>query len=173
MNLRQVVVLGVAALIVAPAAFALGMMLTSADAQETPPAEPTPIVIYEYDDDVPPETITVVEVPGEVGGASGSSSSCTPSTLGSATQPTSGEWLYLSTICRYISLPDDVDHTGTAWGLCAPQLPGDTDYDCPDWPLHFLQRPNSGEVTIDMSGTVGASTADAALFPFLFPTTGE
>ncbi len=42
------------------------------------------------------------------------------STLGSATKPTSGEWVYLSTIRRYISLPSDVVWAGTVITASCP-----------------------------------------------------
>ena len=132
---RGVMYLLVAMLVVAPAAFAIGVLLAPADAQEGNPSSPLPQPtpapednpLYEYlDQDVPFHSIQVVyptgtpEPGGGADGASGASGSS--STLGSATKPTSGKWVYLARIQRYISLPDDVDHTGTALGSCPPEV---------------------------------------------------
>ena len=183
---RGVIYLLVAMLVVAPAAFAIGVLLAPAGAQEGNPSSPLPQPtpapednpLYEYlDPDVPFHSIQVVyptgtpEPDGGAGGASGASGSS--STLGSATKPTSGKWVYLARIQRYISLPDDVDHTGTALGRCRARLPTDTDYRCPDWPLQYYQRPGSGEVAIDQSGNYFGSEADKTFFPFFFETPPE
>ena len=83
----------------------------------------------------------------------------TSSTLGSATKPTSGEWVYLSTIRRYISLPADVVWAGTVITVSCHLGP------CPDPPIEFFQR-GSAEIGIDQSGNLYGSESDKAQFPF-------
>ena len=82
--------------------------------------------------------------------------------------PTSGKWIYLHTIERYITVPDGIS-MASAIGQCEEKLPTDTDYYCPDWPTISFQKPGTGVVEIDQSGKVAGSEADKAHFSFLFP----
>ena len=81
------------------------------------------------------------------------------STLGSATKPTSGEWVYLFTIRRYISLPSDVVPGGTVIFASCHEGP------CPDTPIQFFWR-GSAKVGIDQSGNLYGSESAKAQFPF-------
>ena len=82
------------------------------------------------------------------------------STLGSATKPTTGEFVYLTTIERFISLPSDVVlGRKPLSALSCPEAP------CPDTPIQFFWRGNV-EVGIDQSGNLYGSESDKALFPF-------
>ena len=148
------------ALAVAVKAFLIGVTLVGRSiSAETPPKSTTvepehqeTVQTRRYKEYVPPE--------GRISGTSH-----TTSTLGSATKPTSGKWVYLTTIRRYISLPDDVEHVGTAMGTCKPKSPVDDDYLCPDFPLQDYRR-GTAFVSIDQSGNLWGTDQSKARFPF-------
>ena len=81
------------------------------------------------------------------------------STLGSATKPATGEFAYLATIERFISLPSDVVLGGTVFTVSCHLGP------CPDTPIQFYWRGNA-EMGIDQSGNLYGSESDKAQFPF-------
>ena len=77
--------------------------------------------------------------------------------------PESGKYVYLGTICRYVSLPEDVvliDQTLMA--SCAPDPSRKL---CPDWPQFTYER-GKARVRIDMSGDLRGAEEDKAQFPF-------
>ena len=101
--------LGGGGALVLAVAFAIGVYFGPVGAQEAvddpDPVVSTPSVPYEvYGDGEDPdigfevvyEMVTSTESTPDAGGASGSSAS--GSSLGSATKPTSGNWVYLSTV---------------------------------------------------------------------------
>jgi hypothetical protein len=101
--------LGGGVALVLAVAFAIGVYFGPVGAQEIvddpDPVVSTPSVPYEvYGDEEDPdigfevvyEMVTSTESTPDAGGASGSSAS--GSSLGSATKPTSGNWVYLSTV---------------------------------------------------------------------------
>ena len=142
-------------------AFVLGVVFT-AGAQEIPD-DPDPVVVtpvggmVETTDGVGVETFTEY-VPSE------QPTFYASSTLGSATKPTSGDYIYLIGIDRYISVPSDVRRFMVISGLCLPPETGPNA--CAD-PVVYLFRKGSAEAGISHSGTFYGSEADKAIFPFL------
>ena len=155
--------LGGGVALVLAVAFAIGVYFGPVGAQEIvddpDPVVSTPSVPYEvYGDEEDPdigfevvyETVTTTE-----------SEFYVSSTLGSATKPTSGKWVYLSKIRRYISLPNDVVYVGTAIAVeCQPGAPY-----CADAPVEYYRK-GSAEVGIDQSVRLFGSESDKAAFPF-------
>ena len=89
-------------------------------------------------------------------------------TAGSSTKPATGNYLYLHSIDRYFSLPDDVKFDKMIdFGTCVPLTP--EELPCPVFPLLFYQR-GEARIAIDQVGEVfeeiEGGGGDASAFPF-------
>ena len=81
---------------------------------------------------------------------------------GSPVIPESGDYLFLPRVCRYYSLPDDVERVGRiTFGTC------NFADDCPVNPSYIYQR-GEARILIDQEGRLfdGMEGGDASAFPF-------